>query len=249
MLTESFDRAHEVQKYPTTKALSLTSSNCHIGRAMGYKANANHTTDSTDTDRTTAAGNTNTTDTSTSGVSDSGQTQTDVLGNTPATAPIRPEHDTDKTGVTSANQPSTKFGDEKPSNANDSSGPGPEPSVGADPASGVQDTQKHQAADRPEDEPNSDEHSRIKEAKKEAEDAQNADTSGSGPKPLSETHKAGGAASSSGGDDDGPQKESHGGGTGEKYVKSSGMKADGGDFDAAAAGAGKEADRKYNQPT
>jgi hypothetical protein len=63
---------------------------------------------------------------------------------------------------------------------------------------------------------------------------------------LSETHKAGGAASSSSGDDDGPQKESHGTGTGEKYVKSSGMKADGGDFDAANAGAGIEADRKFS---
>jgi hypothetical protein len=211
------------------------------------KANASHTTDSTNTDRTTTAGNTDTTDTSKSGVSDSGPKQTDGPGHTPATAPIRPEHDTDKTGVTSANQPSTKFGDEKPSNANDSSGPGPEPSVGTDPASGAQDTQKHQAADRPEGEPSSDEHSGIQEAKREAEDAQKVDTSGPGPQPLSETHKAGEGASSSGGDDDGPQKESHGEGTGQKYVKSSGLKADGGDFDAAVAGAGKEADRTYKR--
>jgi hypothetical protein len=216
---------------------------------LGYKANACHTTDSTNTDRTTAAGNTDTTDTSTSGVSGSGPKQTDGPGNTPATAPIRPEHDTDKTGVMSANQPSNKFRDDRPSNSNDSSGPGPVPSVGADPASGAQNTQKHQAADRPEDEPGSDEHSRIQKAKKEAEDAQNVDTSGPGPKPLSETHKAGGQAPSSGGDDDGAQKESHGEGTGEKYVKSSGLKADGGDFDAAAPGAGKEADRTYSRAT
>jgi len=45
-----------------------------------------------------------------------------------------------------------------------------------------------------------------------------------------------------GGEDDGPQKESKGEGTGEKYVKSSGVNADGGDFDAANPGAGKEAD-------
>ncbi|KFY77116.1 hypothetical protein V498_09410, partial [Pseudogymnoascus sp. VKM F-4517 (FW-2822)] len=32
-------------------------------------------------------------------------------------------------------------------------------------------------------------------------------------------------------------------GTGEQWVKSSGMKADGGDFDASAPGAGREADR------
>jgi hypothetical protein len=201
------------------------------------------TPDSTNTDRKTAAGKTDTADMLTSSVSGSGPTQTDGPGNTPTAAPIRPEHDTGKTGVTSANQSSNKFGDSKPSNANDSSGPGPEPSVGADPASGAQDTQKHQAADRPEDEPGSNGHGRIQEAKKEAEDAQNVDTSSPGPKPLSETHKAGGGAPSSGGDDDGAQKESHGEGTGEKYVKSSGLKADGGDFDAAAAGAGREADR------
>jgi hypothetical protein len=203
--------------------------------------------DSTNTDRTTTTGNTDTTDTS--GVSQGGPKTTDGPGNTPATAPIRPEHETNKTGVTSTNQPSNKFGDEKLSSANDSSGPGLEPSVGADLASGAQDTQKHQTADRPEDEPRSDEHGRIQEPKKEAEDAQNVDTSGPGSEPLSETHKAGGGAqsSSSGGDDDGPQKESHGEGTGQKYVKSSGLKADGGDFDASAAGAGKEADRSYKK--
>jgi len=42
---------------------------------------------------------------------------------------------------------------------------------------------------------------------------------------------------------DGPQKTSQGEGTGEKYVKSSGLKADGGDFDATQPGAGREADR------
>ena len=46
-------------------------------------------------------------------------------------------------------------------------------------------------------------------------------------------------------DDDGPQTTSHGEGTGEQYVKSSGLKADGGDFDAAAPGAGREADRMF----
>ena len=50
-------------------------------------------------------------------------------------------------------------------------------------------------------------------------------------------------------DDDGVQKESHGEGTGDLYVKSSGLKADGGDFDAAAPGAGREADRKCRFPS
>jgi len=49
-------------------------------------------------------------------------------------------------------------------------------------------------------------------------------------------------------DDDGPQKTSKGEGTGELYVKSSGLKADGGNFDAANPGAGKEADRELLPP-
>lgn len=35
-------------------------------------------------------------------------------------------------------------------------------------------------------------------------------------------------------------------GSGEKYVKTSGLQADGGDFDATKPGAGREADRKLN---
>lgn len=49
-------------------------------------------------------------------------------------------------------------------------------------------------------------------------------------------------------DEDGPQKQSHGEGTGEKYVKSTGLAADGGDFDATKPGAGREADRKSAPP-
>ena len=84
---------------------------------------------------------------------------------------------------------------------------------------------------------------------------------GPGPKPVADLAKenggdAGAAKSSSESigkesidqreeeeDEDGPQTKSHGEGTGELYVKSSGLKADGGDFDAAAPGAGREADR------
>ncbi len=76
------------------------------------------------------------------------------------------------------------------------------------------------------------------------------DTSGPGPKSLEEKAREGGVGGASGGnkgdDEDGPQKESHGEGTGEKYVKSSGMKADGGDFDASNPGAGREADRELH---
>jgi hypothetical protein len=162
--------------------------------------------------------------------------------------PIRSEHKTDKTGVTSANNPTSATSSDPPSSSNDTSGAGPTPSVGADPSSAPQQTQKQQGADKPADAPEegSDEHNRIAETKKEAEDAAKVDTSGPGPKPLSEVKKDGGATTGgTDGDDDGPQKESHGEGTGEKYVKSSGLKADGGDFDAAKPGAAKEADREF----
>ncbi|RPA98109.1 hypothetical protein L873DRAFT_1836019 [Choiromyces venosus 120613-1] len=68
---------------------------------------------------------------------------------------------------------------------------------------------------------------------------------GSGAQP---THKQQGAAASNMG---GPKplggmkldNESHGEGTGEKYERSTGLAADGGDFDASRPGAGREADR------
>lgn len=111
----------------------------------------------------------------------------------------------------------------------------------ADPSSRAQNTQKQQGADRPEAEPSSNEHKAIQNAKKEAEEAQSVDVSGPGPVPLQERSKI--ASVGGGNGEDGPQKESHGEGTGEKYVKSTGLKADEGDFDAANPGAAKEADR------
>ncbi|ETS84010.1 hypothetical protein PFICI_05886 [Pestalotiopsis fici W106-1] len=85
---------------------------------------------------------------------------------------------------------------------------------------------------------------------------------GPGPKPLDEVAKEHGgdagnsdaALTSSEGNTEGkaatesddpndPHAPSKGEGTGEKYIKSTGMAADGGDFDAANAGAGREADR------
>ncbi|KAK3379327.1 hypothetical protein B0T24DRAFT_151524 [Lasiosphaeria ovina] len=55
--------------------------------------------------------------------------------------------------------------------------------------------------------------------------------------------KVGGATDADDSSEDGAQSTSHGEGTGEQYVKSSGLKADGGDFDASVPGAGREADR------
>ncbi|KAI0122170.1 hypothetical protein F4814DRAFT_200995 [Daldinia grandis] len=58
--------------------------------------------------------------------------------------------------------------------------------------------------------------------------------------PAGSENKSSGAG---GEDEDGPNAKSTGEGTGEQYVKSSGLQADGGDFDATKAGAGREADR------
>ncbi|KAK4661823.1 uncharacterized protein QC763_708020 [Podospora pseudopauciseta] len=74
---------------------------------------------------------------------------------------------------------------------------------------------------------------------------------GPGPRPLEVVAKEhGGDAGAKARDERKGQRsssvdtqEDHEDGTGELYVRSSGLKADGGDFDAAAPGAGKEADR------
>ncbi|KAH8790615.1 hypothetical protein BGZ57DRAFT_1000768 [Hyaloscypha finlandica] len=141
------------------------------------------------------------------------------------------------------------IGDSKPSSAAPNA---------ADPSSAQQPTQKQQGADRPSDEPSSLEHERIKETKAEAEDAAKVDTTEAGPKTLDEKARDSGgvvgkgegkgkSGENEGEEEDGLQKESHGEGTGEKYVKSSGVVADGGDFDAASPGAGREADRLLEQ--
>lgn len=112
---------------------------------------------------------------------------------------------------------------------------------------------------------------KTSEARKNVDDSgegiDNADNpvkvDGPGPKPIDEVAKEHGGdagrsdenvdkregdsgdaeAPADDGEGDGPQKQSHGEGTGEQYVKSSGLQADGGDFDATKPGAGREADR------
>lgn len=82
------------------------------------------------------------------------------------------------------------------------------------------------------------------------------DLTGPGPRTLEEiAHENGGDAGNSsanasatsieGGDAVDDPGSSHEKGTGEKYIKSTGLQADGGDFDATRAGAGREADRKF----
>ncbi|KAI1144589.1 hypothetical protein F5Y05DRAFT_418519 [Hypoxylon sp. FL0543] len=99
----------------------------------------------------------------------------------------------------------------------------------------------------------------VNDAEDGPNEAQKLD--GPGPRPVDEVARehggdAGNAKSSLPGQDkpagssegdaeeeEGPNAKSKGEGTGEKYVKSSGLVADGGDFDATKPGAGKEADR------
>lgn len=81
-----------------------------------------------------------------------------------------------------------------------------------------------------------------------------ADLSKPGPKPLETLAKQyGGDAGKAGkqdiptavaGENANPCTDTGEEGSGEKHVKSTGFAAEGGDFDAAAAGAGREADRK-----
>ncbi|OAA71947.1 hypothetical protein LEL_09182 [Akanthomyces lecanii RCEF 1005] len=101
--------------------------------------------------------------------------------------------------------------------------------------------------------------------KPSAEDEPSVDVSGPGPRDLSSvarehggdagSHGSGSASSGTkatdskdNSNDSGlPADQSEEQGTGEQYVKSSGLQADGGDFDATKPGAGREADRLMEQ--
>lgn len=115
---------------------------------------------------------------------------------------------------------------------------GLESQVIPEPSSGQQLAQKQQGADRPLEEPIGEQADALTKDKLHAERAQ-ARGSIASYSPLIP-----GLPSD---DKSGPPanvvKDSSSG-TGEKYVKSTGLAAEGGDFDAAAPGAGKEADRE-----
>lgn len=95
--------------------------------------------------------------------------------------------------------------------------------------------------------------------KPSADDEPSADVSGAGPRDLSTIAREHGGDAGSHGSDPGakptgsnndsglPADQSEEKGTGEQYVKSSGLQADGGDFDATRPGAGREADRLMEQ--
>ena len=186
----------------------------------------------------------------------------------------RPLHDTEGTGVTSGQTNDPKFSDEKQSSANDSSvadrgqdkapvgGVGAvEPSVEADPSSGQKPMQKQQGSGRPMEEPSGEQTDAIKDKKDAAEDtqaggegdAEGNQGAGSGNVKKDPDDHSGeplGAVPHGGSSEE--EKTPHPGqeggkkseGTGEQWVKTSGLAADGGDFDATKPGAGREADRK-----
>lgn len=193
----------------------------------------------------------------------------------------RPEHNTDKTGVTDMHSDDPKFSDVRQSEAGGSSvdnrghgiSKGPtggfgaaEPSVSSDPASGQKPTPKQQGADRPMEEPTGEQADAVKGEKEKTEKQQAGEDTGSGGsgekakkdpndhsgEPLGTVDHSGGGEGDkkhpgqAGGDPHGEDKDNKG--TGEQYVKSTGMAADGGDFDATKPGAGKEAERKSHPP-
>ncbi|CAG8981170.1 hypothetical protein HYALB_00013582 [Hymenoscyphus albidus] len=173
------------------------------------------------------------------------------MGNTPATQPMRPKHETDKAGVTSAHQPTSATSTTKPTSSNDTAGTGPTPSVSAAPAPTHDTSASHpsnieQGSLNPKDTLSSTQKDAIKDTKRDIETS--AKHTGGAPEYHTGNGKYTEEEGTPGGMPDTIKKslkahESQGEGTGEKYVKSSGMNAEGGDFDAANPGAGREADR------
>ncbi|KAL1619898.1 hypothetical protein SLS54_006497 [Diplodia seriata] len=174
---------------------------------------------------------------------------------------IRPEHDTAGTGVTSLHPTATppiasdaprptEASSADPSTAKAGGFGTAEPSVGAHPASGAQSHQKQQGGDRPGAEPTTGEElAGVRGKKEEGEEALlgKRDPDDRSGEPL----KVHGAKSGGGveevRDNKSKEEEEAEKGTGEKVVKQSAFKADGGDFDASLPGAGREADRLLEQ--
>ncbi|KAF2269939.1 hypothetical protein CC78DRAFT_529100 [Lojkania enalia] len=151
-----------------------------------------------------------------------------------------PHHETEKTGVVGNMSQSTKGADINPS---ESSNPG------LDPSSGIAPSQKQQGADRPKDAPTGDEAAAVKGKKDEAEEAlakrDPNDHSGEpmhmhdGSVPATQAERRVSKVGNPGGQEHGKEEK----GTGEKWVKSTGLASEGGDFDVTKPGAGREADR------
>ena len=111
-----------------------------------------------------------------------------------------------------------------------------EPSVGAHPTSGQEPLQEHQGANRPGEQPSEEAVDALRRRNDETDEVVSSQNYSSlMPEDSTASERRGSTTEAK------PWPER---GTGEKWVKTSGFAAQGGDFDAAAPGAGKEADRK-----
>jgi len=117
-----------------------------------------------------------------------------------------------------------------------------EPSVSADPTSGQKPEQKHQGGDRPLAEPRGEEDEARRQKKEQGEELlAKRDPDDHSGEPMhvhdgSERQRR--PTGQEGGGEHGKEK-----GTGDHWVKSTGLAAEGGDFDATKPGAAKEANR------
>jgi len=156
-----------------------------------------------------------------------------------ATGSPRPEHETDKMGVVGGMGNDPKASDVPPTEA--SSNPGAAPESAASP------TQKQHGAERPGDAPTGEEAEGVKEKKEEGEQVLKKDPNDHSGEPMhmhdapkAQAERRESKVGNAGGQEHGKEEKC----TGERWVKTSGLAADGGDFDATKPGAGREADRK-----
>lgn len=159
-----------------------------------------------------------------------------------------PLENTEGTGVTGASAQNYKpmGGDVVPS---ESSHPGAAPTSGAPPE------HKQQGADKPSAAPEGDEAGAVKSSKDNAEEAllgkrdpndhsgEPMRMHGGGDIPATQEERRESKVGMPGGQEHGKESK----GTGEQWIKSSGLHADGGDFDATKPGAGREADSTWQK--
>lgn len=161
---------------------------------------------------------------------------------------VDPYRDTDRTGIISGRTgDASKAQDVIPTERADN--------TGAAPASGAAPTFKQQGADKPLDAPRGEKEGAVIDKKNEAEEIMKHrnpnDHSGEpmhmhdGPEkaPTTQEERRNSKIGNPGGQEHGKEPK----GTGEEWVKTTGMAADGGDFDATKPGAGREADRLLEQ--
>ena len=152
---------------------------------------------------------------------------------------LRPEHETDKTGIVSGMGSDPKASDVRPTEASSNTGAAPEPVASP--------TQKQQGTEGPGDAPTGEEAECAKEKKEEGEQVLKKDPNDHSGEPMymhdapkTQAERRESKVGNAGGQEHGKEEK----GTGEQWVKTSGLAADGGDFDATKPGAGREADRK-----